>query len=272
MFCTKYSPADSKMKLDDRVAIITGVAGPQGMGYATAKKLAEDGAILVIADISSEVNERAKELENSGFNVTPFKLDLTRSSEVKSMVDDVLKNRRHIDILANIAGIGPRGSAETGGLGKRFVDLSEQEWQSQLDINLKTTYNCTKAVLPIMINQNYGRIINMSSVTGPLVSNPGTSAYSAAKGAVSALTKALALEVAEYRITVNAVAPGWIHTGSSRPSELKASLATPMRRAGEPSEVANLISFLASDESSYITGHNIVIDGGNILQEDKAAA
>ena len=258
------------MKLSGRTGIVTGVAGPKGMGYASAQKLAAEGAVLVIADISSEVNERAQELKNSGFNATAFRLDLTKFSEVKSMVDEKLSKCGHIDILANVAGIGPRGSADTGGLGKRFVDLSEQEWQTQLDINLRTVYNCTKAVLPIMIKQNYGRIINMSSVTGPLVSNPGTSAYSAAKGAVSALTKALALEVAEYHITVNAVAPGWIHTGSTRESEFKASLATPMKRAGEPEEVANLISFLASDESSYITGHNIVIDGGNILQEDKS--
>lgn len=240
------------------------------MGYASAKRMVEEGASVAIADISDEVYERAKELKALAYDVAPFKLDLTDFQEVNLMVGKVHERFGRIDILANIAGIGPRGTDRwrpTGGIVEHFVDLTEQAWEEQIGINLKTNFNCTRAVLPIMIKQRYGRIVNMSSVTGTLVSDPGASAYSAAKGGVSGLTKALALEVAEYGITVNAIAPGWIDTG--RETERKAGLASPMKRAGKPEEVANLVLFLASDESSYMNGHDIVIDGGNILQEYK---
>ncbi len=247
--------------------MITGVAGPNGIGYASAKRLGEEGASLAIADISEEVYDRARELEAFQYKVASFRLDLTKLQDVKKMVEEVVIKFGRIDILANIAGVGARGSAPIGGVVKRFVDLTEETWDSQIAINLKTTFNCIHSVLPIMMKQRYGRIVNMSSVTGTLVSDPGSSAYSAAKGGVSGLTKALALEVAEYGVTINAIAPGWIDTG--RELERKAGLSSPMKRAGRPEEVANLVLFLASDESSYMNGHDVVIDGGNILQEYK---
>jgi len=257
------------MRLKGKVALITGVGGPKGIGYASAKRLGEEGASLAIADISDEVYDRAKELEALGNKVLSLRLDLRKLKDVAAMVDQVLGKYGRIDILANIAGIGPRGSAPTGGVVKHFIDLTEEDWEDQLGINLKTNFNCTRMVLPIMIKQRYGKIVNMSSVTGTLVSDPGASAYSAAKGGVSGLTKALALEVAEFGITVNAITPGWIDTG--RELERKAGLSSPMKRAGRPEEVANLVLFLASDESSYLNGHDVVIDGGKILQEIKGA-
>lgn len=253
------------MRVKGKTALITGVAGPAGIGFASAKRLAQEGASLAIADISNEVHERAKELRTLGCKVASFGLDLTKLNEVCSMVERILHEQGRIDILANIAGIGPRGTGLS--LGKLFVDMTEEDWESQVAINLKTTFNCTKAVLPAMIKQRYGRVVNMSSVTGTIVSDPGATAYSAAKGGVSGLTKALALEVAEYGITVNAICPGWIDTG--RELERKAGLSSPMKRAGRPEEIANLVLFLSSDESSYLSGHNIVIDGANILQEYK---
>jgi len=260
----------NEMTLTGKIALVTGVAGPKGIGYASAARLAQEGASLAIVDISSEVHLRAKELQALGHQIISFNLDLTRFSDVQGMVGKVVDKYGRIDILANIAGLAPRGSGP-GTTDKRFVDLTEEEWDSQIAINLKTTFNCTKAVLPIMMRQRYGRIVNISSVTGTVVAIPGESAYSAAKGGVSGLTKALALEVAEFGITVNAIAPGWIHTDSSSESEIKAGLSTPMKRSGTAEEVANLVLFLASDESSYMTGHDVVVDGGNVLQEYKSS-
>ena len=256
----------NQFSLKDQIGLVTGVGAKVGIGFATAKKLAEAGAAIGIASTSDDVYERAKELQSLGHKVTPYKLDLTKSNDVTAMIEDLLQKHQHVDIVVNNAGIGPR-ARRSGLYGTLFVDLTEEEWDNQIAVNLKTTFNCIKAVLPTMIKQKYGRIVNLSSVTGTIVASPTSTAYSAAKAAVSGLTKALALEVAEHGITVNAVCPGWIDTG--RKLNPIAGAAGPMKRAGKPEEVANLILFLASRESSYVTGQDVVIDGANNLLEYK---
>lgn len=261
-------------RVKDKVALVTGVAGPKGMGYAIAKTLAREGAVLAVADISDEVYNRAKEMQVSGYKVVPFKVDLTKSKEVNQMVDKVLEQFGRVDILVNVAGIGPRRRTPRGpetdiSAFKLFVDMTEKEWDSQIAINLKTNFNCTKAVFPGMIKQRYGKIINISSTSGNVATEAGTSAYSAAKAGVAGLTMALALEAAQYGINVNAIAPGWTDTG--REIEREAGKTSPMKRAGTPQEIANLVLFLASDESTYLTGQLIVNDGGNTIQEYKGA-
>jgi 3-oxoacyl-[acyl-carrier protein] reductase len=149
-------------------------------------------------------------------------------------------------------------------------NIALSAWQRQLAISLNTAFLMTRFVLPTMKKQNYGRIVNVSSVTGPLVSSPGSAAYGAAKSALDGMMRAAALEIAEHGITFNAVAPGWIQTASSTESEKIAARATPFRRAGTADEVAAAICFLASPDASYITGQSVVVDGGNLLQENKS--
>lgn len=252
--------------LQGKVAFITGVASPSGMGFAAAKVLAQWGASLGIIDISDRVFEREQDLKEMGFAVKAYKADLQDRPAVKAAAEDMLEVYGKVDILANVAGMAYFGTEE---IFKEVAVLSEEEWDFSIGINLKSTFNTIQAFLPDMIKREYGKIINVSSVTGPLVANPGESPYCAAKAAIVGLTRALALEVGRKNITVNAVAPGWIQTGASTEGELAGGENTGMGRPGTPEEVAKLIRFLASDDSSYITGQLIVIDGGNIIQEYK---
>ncbi len=248
------------------VALITGVGSPEGIGFATASLLGRRGFRLAITSTTSRIEERAAELQKSGIEVISQIGDLTRSSVAEQLVSKVIKTYGRIDILVNNAGMVQVGSKEVV---LPFQDLSEEQWDREIAINLKTAFHVTKTVLPHMLRAQHGRVVNVSSVTGPVASNPGMSAYSAAKAAMVGWTRALALEVAAHGITVNAVAPGWIQTASSSDKEIAAGKNTPMRRPGRPEEVAAAIAFLASEEASYITGQMIIVDGGNSIQEFK---
>lgn len=255
-------------KLKGQVAIVTGTGSAQGIGFAIARRLFEEGTIVAITATGPRVHERAKEIDPSGDRLFSFVADLTDERQVKELVASVHKRTGRIDMLVNNAGMARDGKQPGNGV---LEDLTFAEWQQQLAMTLHTAFLMTREVLPLMKRRKYGRVVNISSVTGPLVSNAGSSAYGAAKGAMDGMMRAAAIENGFDGITVNAVAPGWIVTGSSLPEELEAAKHTPLGRAGMPEEIAAAVCFLASPEASYITGQVVVVDGGNVLQECKKA-
>jgi 3-oxoacyl-[acyl-carrier protein] reductase len=248
------------------VALVTGCGSQHGIGYATAALLMKSGAGVAITSTTDRIFKRQATLKASGGRAVARTADLTRMDQARALVDDVISQFGRIDILVNNAGMSQVGDPEAM---IHLAQLSPREWHKSIDRNLTTCFNVTHAVLPHMLKNKYGRIVNVSSVTGLLVSNPGEAAYSAAKAAMVGMGRSLAMEVARDGITVNSVAPGWIETASSTEEERTAGEHTPMGRPGTPQEVADLIAFLASDEATYITGQTLVIDGGNTIQDYK---
>ncbi|KRB20503.1 MULTISPECIES: SDR family oxidoreductase [Mesorhizobium] len=243
-------------------ALITGAGAVDGIGFAIARQLGSTGNAVFLTGASARVLERATELRAKGIDARAMVADLTKAADVARLRAGV----GAIDILVNNAGMGSLASPSAD---KAFLAMTEADWDRGIDVSLKTAFLVTHAFLPAMIEAGYGRIVNVASVTGPLVSFEGTSAYSAAKAGMVGLTRTLALEVARSGVTVNAVAPGWIETGASSEMERTAALHTPPARAGRPDEVAAAVVFLASEGASYVNGALLVVDGGNSLQEHK---
>jgi 3-oxoacyl-[acyl-carrier protein] reductase len=253
-------------RLAGRVALVTGAGGPGGIGFACARLLGREGASIALTSTTGRIHERAAELLAAGVPAAAFVADLVDSGQAAAVAAGAVAAFGRVDVLVNNAGMVSVGESE---IHKELADLSDAEWRHGLDISLTTAFNVTRAVLPGMIAAGYGRVVSIASVTGPVVSNPRSSFYSAAKAGMVGLTRSVALDVGRKGITVNAVLPGWILTGSSTEAENVGGRHTPIGRSGTPEEVAELVAFLASEAASYITGEAIVIDGGNCIQEYK---
>lgn len=241
--------------LAGRRGLVSGAGSAAGIGFATARLLLRLGAEVTITSTTDRVHERAAELGATGRVA-----DLTDRRQVAELAAAA----GPVDLLVNNAGMAQTGREGTGGA---FLELTPERFERQLGITLATAFHLTQAVLPGMVGRGYGRIVMVSSVTGPLVTAAGSAAYASAKAALDGLMRTIALEHGRDGVTVNSVQPGWIATASSEPDELEAGEHTPVGRPGTPDEVAAAIAFLCTAEASYVTGATLVVDGGNVVQE-----
>ena len=242
-------------------ALISGAGAPGGIGIAIAKVFKDLDAEVFITSTTERIYERAKEL-----GVTGLVADLTRESDSLRVITSI----ERLDILVNNAGMtsvnSPLGTDEASDL----TNITSDAWHRGIQRNLDTAFNLTKAALPLLRKSDNGRIVMVSSVTGGLMAMANQPVYAAAKAAMIGLMRSIALDEAKYGVTCNAILPGWIETDTQSSHEKLQGLKTPLGRNGKPEEIASLVGWLASNDSGYMTGQTLVIDGGNSIREERA--
>jgi len=259
----------SLFSLEGRTALITGAGSPTGIGLAAARLMAALGAHVMVTSTTDRILERAAELQADGYTAFGTFGDLTDEATVARIVEETIATLGSIDILVNNAGmtsVTQSGDEEAG----QASSLPYHQWRASIERNLDTVFLVSRTALPHMQGKGWGRIISVASVTGPVMAMRHDPGYAAAKAAVVGLTRALAVDHARDGITVNAVAPGWIETGSQTPNEKTEGLATPMGRSATPDEVASAVAWLATPGAAYTTGQCLVVDGGNSIAEERS--
>jgi len=250
------------MRLKEKVCLITG--GAAGIGKATAKRFVEEGAVVIICDLDTEAGEAT----TTELGVEFFKVNVADRQEVQKWVEDVVQEKSRVDVLINNAGVLRDGMLVRVKGGELVKQMPEDQFDLVIDVNLKGVFNCAQAVAPFMINQGGGVILNATSIVG-LDGNFGQTNYVASKAGVIGMTKVWARELGRYQIRVNAVAPGFTLTEMVKqmPEKILDGMIakTPMRRMGEPVDIANAYLFLASDEASFISGVSLRVDGGIVV-------
>jgi 3-oxoacyl-[acyl-carrier protein] reductase/2-hydroxycyclohexanecarboxyl-CoA dehydrogenase len=245
------------MRLENKIAVVTGAA--RGIGKGIALRLAEEGANIVIADVNLEIATQAvNEIKALGRKALPMKVDVSKRAEVQNLIDSTIREFGRLDILVNNAGINRDAMVHK---------MSSEQWDQVISVNLTGTFNCLQAAATVMREQEYGRIINISSASW--LGNIGQANYSASKAGVVGLSKTAARELAKKNITVNAICPGFIDTEMTRgvPEKVWEIMVSkiPMGKVGTPRDIGNLVAFLASDDAAYITAEVINVGGGMIL-------
>jgi 3-oxoacyl-[acyl-carrier protein] reductase len=253
--------------LTGQVALVTGAGSETGIGFASARLLGAAGARVVVTSTTARIEERVAELGVAGVEAVGVSADLTDSGQASTLVESALQRFGRLDVVVNNAGM--TSVADPAGGHTDAVEMSDEVWRAGISRNLDTAFFVTRAALRPMLAAGYGRVVNVASITGPVMAMVGNTDYGAAKAGMVGMTRSLAVEVARSGITVNAVCPGWIATASQTADEYHQGLRTPIGRSATADEIASAVLWLATPGAAYVTGQAIVVDGGNSIAEER---